>query len=697
MRIYYKFVLLTALTLSLVLQSSARPGTEQETRKYSKLSVGKKFTLAKKLMSDGSYINAAQYLDEVCTKKPKNFKALYLAAKANQMNRDYVRAEDYYKKLLDVKPDKYPMARFNYGMMLKMNGKYDESKKAYKDFIDNYSGSDKDRMLAWAKREMEGCDIAKDIVKNPNGKQKVEHLPTPVNNELTELSPKWLSKDKIMFGSFPHDTAINLTSFWKNKKDYRTKIYTSNSTGSNNWSDPELVPGGVNDPKFHCGNAVISADGQTMYFTKCIEDDMLNMICKIYSSKKDGDKWGEAKECTAINSAEKNVTTTEPAIGKDANGKELLYFVSNREGGQGGLDIWFSAIDNSGNLSAPKNAGKVINTVGDEMTPFYDAANSKLYFASNGQKNIGGFDMFVVKGNIDGWDTIKNMGVPVNSSADDLYLALDEEGEQGYMVSNRPGVISPRGSTATDDIFYVYLGGKKIYVKGFYAQKGDPKQTPLSGVDNSLFADNNGTSEFINKSITSGDNTFVYEIKPGTQYKITGNKNGYYPGVDNFESPGKIKNESDTILQVFLLTPIVKNQVKIENVYFVFDKSGLDKENPTSKIDSLVSFLETHANYGVEVNGHTDNKGTDEYNDKLSLRRAGEVAKYITDTKKLSKDRVLVKGFGEKQPLVPNEFPDGRDNPQGRATNRRVQFVLITDDTKSVEVIYDTAPPQGAE
>lgn len=690
------FLIQSLLMLALIcttLQLQANPGKEeQNTRKYSKISLGKKYKLAKSLMGKGGWITAAQYLEEYLDKKPNKHQALYMCAKANENIRDYVRAEKYYKQLLEVKPGKYPLARYDYARMLKYNGKYDAAKKEFAAFKDEYDGSDAEALQKLIKNEMTGCDNAINIWNKPIDPRKVEHVSEPVNNELTELSPKWLDEKTLLYAKFPHDTAINLTNFWKMKKDYRTKIFTATGSGTE-FSNETLVPGSVNDPKFHCGNAVISTDGNTMYFTKCLEDDMLNMICKIYVSKKEGSNWGDPKEL-AVN-VEKG-TTTRPALGKDANGNDILFFASDRDGGQGGSDIWFVTLDKNGNASSsPKNAGKVINTAGDETSPFYDQAFKRLFFSSNGHPNMGGYDVFMTKGNIDGWDSIQNMGQPVNSSADDLYLSLDGMGEKGYMVSNRIGSIATRGTTSGDDIYTVYLGGRKLYMRAHYAVKGDASNKMIAGVDNAFYLNADGNFDKKANSITNATSKFVYAMEAGKKYKINGTKEGYYPAVDNIDAPAKINSMSDTVDMVFYLTPIIKLKAKIENVYFVFDRHGLNKENAVGRADSVISFLLNNPTYNLEIYGHTDSKGTDEYNDKLSMERANEVAEYIIK-KGIPKERLMVKGLGEKQPIAPNEFPDGRDNEEGRAANRRVEFRLVSSELK-VDIEYDKAFPQSVE
>ncbi len=172
-----------------------------------------------------------------------------------------------------------------------------------------------------------------------------------------------------------------------------------------------------------------------------------------------------------------------PALGKDAEGNDVLYFVSNRTGSKGGMDIYYASLDENGELGSATNAGAMINTKFDEVTPFYDANNALLYFSSEGHPGLGGLDVFKVETVEGEWGEVVNAGYPLNSSADDLYLALNERGSMGYMVSNRPGTTSSRGETCCDDVFKVKLLRDKYLV----VEASDSKGNSMSDVNVSLY------------------------------------------------------------------------------------------------------------------------------------------------------------------------------------------------------------------
>lgn len=158
-------------------------------------------------------------------------------------------------------------------------------------------------------------------------------------------------------------------------------------------------------------------------------------------------------------------TNTQPTMATSKVG-EILYWVSDRPNGEGGQDIWFSTIDKNGKYSNPQSCGRKVNTAGNEATPFYDSKTGTLYFSSEGQIGMGGYDVFKTRGNQKKWETSANMGYPVNSSVDDMYFVFDDNGYTGYLVSNRPGTISVKSETCCDDIWRVE------YPKKFFMQCG---------------------------------------------------------------------------------------------------------------------------------------------------------------------------------------------------------------------------------
>ncbi|NNC96295.1 MAG: OmpA family protein [Chitinophagales bacterium] len=664
----------------------------QNTQRHEKISNRKKLKIAKQLVKDGSYHNAVLYYEDVHEDRPNNSHIIAALADLNYYLRDYKEAQKWYEELAGLDPKNYPVAQFHLGRMLKINGKYAEAKVEFKEFIDKYDDDDAARYKSLAKAEAAGCDYAIEAMEEPTT-ATVVHLEN-VNHKLTDFSPQYVSPTRLMYAALPSDTAINLNLARKGKKDYYARIFVAGTDGQT-WEVGKQFQGPQNKEKMHAGNAILSDNGRVMYFTLCGEENAYGMICNIYESVlRDGD-WTEPKKLDNIN--KEGFTTTHPAVGKDAEGKDVMYFSSNRKGTRGGMDLWYSVKDVSGKWSRPSNAGKAINTAGDDMTPFYDMKNQKLYFASTGHVGIGGIDIYYTEGNIDQWGEVMNMGVPINTSYDDQYLALDDDGELGYIVSNRPGVLSPRGETCCDDIFYIDISEEKnLFIKGYFTSRKDPERKPIEGVEAALYFIEGKQFSYVDEVVTSKDKMFYFQLQPGGSYKMNGTKEGYWPSITNVETPTDLE-ESDTIFKIFYIEPVVQKKIKVQQVYFAFDKSVI-RDEYIERMDSLHSVMVRNMKYLLEIAGHTDSKGTDSYNQKLSERRARSCADYMLNLG-VDDDRLLVKGFGEERPIAPNENPDGSDNPIGRAKNRRVEFKLLKDaaDTEEVEIIYDDSPPSTIE
>ena len=428
----------------------------------------------------------------------------------------------------------------------------------------------------------------------------------------------------------------------------------------------------------------MTPDEKTIYFTKCDEGALVTTKCKIYRSTKNGAEWNNPEELKELNSP--NYTTTEPAFGVTSDNKPILYFVSDR-GGKGDKDLFYAPMLDNGKFGPVKSVGAPVNTAGNEVTPFYDMKTKTLYYSTDGKPSLGGYDVYRVSGYPDAWGTPANVGAPVNSSVDDMYYALDENAKKGFVVSNRVGTKTTRGETSGDDIWSIAVR-EDIVLKGIYILRGDPTQKPVEGIDASMYHVNGPNFEFMSNTLTTKD-PFYFNLKRGQGYKINGNKEGLWPSVENINI--KEDEEQDTIARVFIIDPIIKKKVMIENVYFAFDKSNL-VDYYRNQMDSVVSVLMQNPGYSVEVQGHTDSKGSDDYNVKLSQRRADEAASFL-ESKGVAKERVVTKAFGKSVPLVPNE-KDGKDDPEGRAQNRRVEFKLIPDKPENApDVEYEAGKP----
>lgn len=664
-----KYFLLAVLA-PLIMFANAQEGTKvKNVEKYSKVKWRKKVKIAKLKMQEGnaSYYNAVQYLEDAYKVKPEKIKIAHMLGDAYRLLRDYQSAEKYYKVVVTKKPDAYSDDSYYLGVMQKMNGKYEDAKKSLNDYLKLELGKKDNNFKSLARIDIVGCDTAAFLIANPT-KIKVEHT-EGINGAMQEYSPKPLAGNRIIFSAQKTDTAVNIT---KSNADYYAAIFTAEKSGKT-YTNKTLFPSPVNGDTVNIGSVAMSPDEKTIVFTKCEEIAADNHgDCKLYRSKKEGNSWSTPEELSSLN--QPLTTSTQPAFAVDANGDNILYFVSNRNA-KNGRDIYYAKINTDGTFGAVTSAGDAVNTIGDDVSPYYDPKNKVLYFSSNGHPSIGGLDVFKVYGAPGNWTSAAmNAGVPINSSADDFYLALDQKGAKGFMISNRVGTMSPLGQTCCDDIWTVIVQ-RDVFLKAIYVKRGDATNTPVEGVDVSMYKVAGNNFEFVANAKTTNE-AFVFPVIRNTAYKINGNKEGYWPSIDNITI--NEDEERDTIEQIFYIDPIVKKKIRIPNVYFAFDKSNVitfyQKE-----IDSVVAVLNANPGYSVEVQGHTDSKGTDEYNDKLSQRRANEVKTFLIKKKSIAANRIVVKTFGEKMPAVPNELPNGEDDPEGRARNRRVEFKIIPD------------------
>ncbi|GIV34129.1 MAG: cell envelope biogenesis protein OmpA [Chitinophagales bacterium] len=642
------------------------------------LSPGKTKRLAKKLTKRGSYYNAVTYWEQYHGKKPDKLKAIDEIARLNYLLRDYKMAEKWYKTLLDAdSTGEFPKTRYWYAVMLKHNGKYDEAKEQFTIFIDRYLADDSKEYHELAQKHISGCELAKNQMENPV-RVEITHLDEHINNPFTDYAPQQAG-DALYFSSIRSDSVLDVLKL--KGIDYYSKIYRSSRNGDS-WSPAVVLEGPVNSSTAHTGNGAFSPDGTRFYFTRCTTKKR-NLIsrCDIYMSKKSGDKWSEPEKLgPEINM--KKYTNTQPSIGL-AEGKEVLYFVSNREGGVGGMDIWYAESTGNGMFGTPVNAGAVINTSGDETTPFYDNQNKKLYFSSNGHVNIGGSDIFYSSGNRGQWDEPVNIGFPLNSSADDLYFVIDKEEKEGFFASNRPSHFSLKSETCCDDI-YQYRMIKEIYLDGYVAKKSDP-ETPIGDADVSVFTVTGDNLALISTFKTDTAEHFVLPLDPEKVYQVNATKPGFW-GSEEIIDLSKIVVK-DTLFKVFLIEEIVRRKIKLKRIYYEFDKYDITSQYKVT-LDSLYDVLQANEKFTLEIIGHCDSVGSEKYNQELGRRRAQSAADYLMK-KGIAPERLTLISKGESEPLMPNSKPNGQDDPVGRAHNRRVEFKVNTNDPNlEIEIEY---------
>ena len=406
-------------------------------------------------------------------------------------------------------------------------------------------------------------------------------------------------------------------------------IFFSKKDEKGNWSRPEVVDGGLNTEHDE-GAAAFSPDGSTMYLARAVRQDWPTTV-EIYTSSRSEAKWSAPQKFEITADTLSNYT--DPAVSPDGS---WLYFASDMPGGQGGTDIWRINIkDKHGTL---ENLGPQINTKGNERFPNV-RTDSLLYFASDGHPGMGGLDLFVAKlqpreeddkFSLDKW-AIENMGVPMNSSADDFGITFGE-GESGFFSSNRGDA---RGY---DHIFKFIKPDLQIWISGYVVDKDDE---PVPNAVIRIVGDD-GSNQ---KTAAKPDGSFRFDLQRGVKYAMLASADGYLNSRQEFESDS---TEEDAEYNVdFILAATFKAQI-IENIFYDFDKAVLRDESKLA-LDSMVMLLKDHPNIVIEMASHTDRVGTEKYNQGLSQRRAQSVVDYLVE-QGIPRERLKPAGYGKSRP-----------------------------------------------
>ena len=404
-----------------------------------------------------NFYGAAKLYEEALKQDPKMYDVVWKTAEAYRMDNDYANALVYYKTLVDKVEDKYPDATYRYAQMLKSNEDFMRAQYFFKRFItmskkDNFKG-DKTN-IEQASQEILNCEYA---WKQQNHPQAIEikHIDKGINSVYSDFGAS-LSNGKVLFSSIrPENDSSNT---------YNAKIYIAES---NDFDDARSIEGIGNIASADITNPCMNKDGSKIYFS--LTDDFANGNTYIYQCTRTPNGWSEPQKLPdKINVAGYN--STQPHLIEFGYRPDMLLWSSNRPGGEGGYDIYSCEILPDGSFGTVKNVGRpiiederfaeftdttsMINTVGDEITPFYSLIDSTLYFSSNHYQTIGAFDIFAVKGNFRVWEEIKNLGYPINSAQNDIYYKIYPEEGIAFLTSNRKGALAQTHQSCCNDIFY---------------------------------------------------------------------------------------------------------------------------------------------------------------------------------------------------------------------------------------------------
>jgi YHS domain-containing protein len=402
-------------------------------------------SFADQKVQERDYYYAIQFYEQAMDIDSNSVEVLWKYAETLRMYKDFPKAEYYYKKVYRKEDAKiYPRSIFWLGTMQHYNGKYKEAiatwkkaKKIYKRDRDSYE-------YLKSLHEIKSCLWASKAIRDTS-KHIVKALDAPVNTENAEFAPV-IHNDKIYYTSLKADSINLIEEIFT--EEYTLQIYTAEQEDSM-FNNVDVVKNVVKKD-WNSANGSFSPDGTRFYFSRCNS----SYDCKIFVAKVDGDKIYDVDSLGEIINEPGYISTMPHCTMID--GQEILFFSSTINKNFGGFDIWYSKITNGNQYALPKNI-TTINTADDEISPFYDTVENKLYFSSNWHSGFGGQDIFWVKNNDWKFEDPVNVGLPLNSNKNDTYFFIDQKTKQYYFSSNRDGVKFAKNPNCCNDIFSAYL------------------------------------------------------------------------------------------------------------------------------------------------------------------------------------------------------------------------------------------------
>jgi OmpA-OmpF porin, OOP family len=577
-------------------------------------------------------------------------KVIYNLAESYRKLNYHEKALPYYEQAVVFDAKVFPLAKYYYATTLRAMERYDEAAAAFTGFKREYGAED--IYTVSASREMANLAFIQQQLKRTDLGSFTVAKSTGLNAEGGTYAPVWMNDGSLWFTSTrPQGDEKGNTN--------ANRIYTTDYTGGTAGTI-SLV--NIPQPK-DMQQGVISAtpDGNTLFLTRwTVAKD--KKTASIYSSTKQNGQWSEPVLTAALNVAGSN--SQQPYVMPD--GRYIL-FSSDRSGGLGGFDLWKAALDENGNISAAENMGGKINTVFDEQAPGYHQASNTLVFSSNGRVGMGGFDFFYSKGTINDLAEPQNFGYPVNSVKDDLYFT--SKGSAGNILENVV-MSSDREAACCLELFSLSKVKPLKQITGLVI---DCKTNqPMAGVKVTILDTINNKT--IAEKTTDATGKYSYTLEEFARLKATAGYKGYFNNSVRISVPANA-DEVNFNNPDICLNPIPEAAIKVENVYYDFNKATL-QENSYLSLDQLVQLLNDNPNMMIELGAHTDSKGDDEYNRKLSDARAKSVVDYLI-SKGIDSTRLVAKGYGETMPVAENTNSDGTDNPEGRQLNRRTEFKVL--------------------
>jgi outer membrane protein OmpA-like peptidoglycan-associated protein len=600
-------------------------------------------------MSFNGQLNAAiEDFEKTLQLDPAFIDAQIEWANAKNQQGKWAEAEQGYEKALAIDPAYEPGVFYSLGIVEFDQEKFDEAAAHFEQFLKTEKISEKRK--ASALKYLANASFAAQALKNP------------VSYEPKNLGPQInTSEDEYL----PTLTADGETLIYTAVRSRQEDFYRSTKKDGQ-WQKGQPIAS-VNT-EYNEGAQSISADGKLLVFTICEHPGGLGR-CDIYYTEYLNGKWTSVKNMGApINSSAYESLPSVSADGK------AIYFTSDRRGGMGGLDIWASYRQSNGKWGEPQNLGAPVNTPEHDQAPFIHPDGQTLYFMSKGHPGMGEYDLYLSRKQPDGtWGKPQNLGYPVNTKGNEGAFTVNLDGSTAYFASDMPGGFG-KNDLYTFELHKSARPLPVTYVKATVSDV-ETKQKLVATVE---FLDL-GNGQVHVSSTTDADGVFLITLPAGKDYALNVSKDKYLFYSENFALRETASIDKPFLLDI-TLTPLPSGlagtgdahkavPVVLKNVFFETGSAELKKES-LSELNRLKKLLDDNPSLKIQINGHTDDIGSDADNLTLSENRARSVFDFLVKQGILV-NRLKYKGFGEKSPVAPN------DSEPGRKQNRRTEFIII--------------------
>lgn len=586
----------------------------------------------------------------------------------------------YIEKALKLNPNVDPESQYYLGRFYHLGAQWDKAITAYRAYMQPLNSDitkNRDK-IADMNRKIQECINGKEFEKNPQ-RVFIDNIGSTVNTSDPEYTPIITADESVMMFTSRRATSTG------GQKDpdgqYFEDLYQSTLVNGK-WGMPVNLGKPINSDD-HDATAGISPDGQKLYVYRPVHGGDL------FECELKGDKWTEPERMN------KNINSDghESSVSLSFDGKKL-YYISDKDGGLGNRDIWMSMMDAKGKWGQSVNVGAPINTIYGEEGVFMHPDGKTIYFSSQGHNSMGGYDIFKSEFKDGKWGEPENLGWPINGPDDDVFFVISANGKHGYYASNKKdgygekdiykitflGPEKPLALSNEDNL----LAGIAAPVKSVEAAK--PVEIPTAPVtllkgtvtDKISKAPLGAQIEIVDNSLgqviatfpaNSATGKFLVTLPSGKNYGIAVKMDGYLFHSENFDIPTS-GGYQEVVKDVELEKIAVGSTIVLRNVFFDYNKATLKPESST-ELDRLVKILQDNPSIRIELSGHTDNIGTEEYNQKLSESRAKSCVDYLV-SKGIAASRLEYKGYGEMRPIDTNE------TDAGRANNRRTEFKILS-------------------